>query len=220
MTVTQRSTVIGVFTNRDQANRVIDALRQAGFGYDRIRLVERGSGNFLDTLKSLFTGQETTTSNNANDLMKMGMPEQDAHYYQRELDAGNVIVILNAGEQPEQAFSIMRQNGAFDVSSHMRMAATANVPAGAYNTNAAREAYNPNAPAGTYNRPQPAYNPNMPPTGNPDVNVPPPAYNPNVGVSSGMQNPNVPPTYNPNNPNNPNAPAYNPNVPPDTSRNP
>ena len=57
MTVAQLSTVIGVFADRDQANRAIDELRRAGFGYDRIRLVERGTGNFLDTLKSLFTGQ-------------------------------------------------------------------------------------------------------------------------------------------------------------------
>lgn len=213
MTTTQLSTVIGVFTNRDQANRAIDELRRANFGYDRIRLVERGSGNFLDTLKSLFTGQESTTSNNAGDLMKMGMPEQDAHYYQHELDSGNVIVILNADERPEQAFSIMRQNGAFDVNSHMRMAATS-VPAGANNANApqrmqnpnAAPAYNPNAPAGTYN-------PNMQ-SGNP--NVPPPVYNPNANVPPGTQNPNMPPTYNPNAP----AGTYNPNIPPDTSRNP
>jgi hypothetical protein len=214
MTTTQLSTVIGVFTNREQANRAIDELRRAGFGYDRIRLVERGSGNFLDTLKSLFTGQETTTSNNPGDLMKMGMPEQDAHYYQRELDAGSVTVILNAGELPEQAFAIMRQSGAFDISSHMRTAAP-NVPAGAYNPNAAQGAYNPNAPAGTYSRPQEAYNPNMQPTGNP-ANVPPPAYNPDANVPPRTQNPNVPPpTYNPNAP----AGMYNPNVPPDTSRN-
>lgn len=217
MTTAQLSTVIGVFANHDQANHAIDELRRAGFSYDRIRLIERGSGNFLDTLKSLFTGQESTTSNNPSDLMKMGMPEQDAHYYQRELDSGNVIVILNAGEQPEQAFNIMRMSGAFDISSHMRTAA-ANAPAGAYNPNAAREAYNQNVPAGTSNRvaPQQVYNPNMQPTGNPGANVPPPAYNPNTNVPPRTQNPNVPPTYNPNAP----AGTYNPNMPPDTTHNP
>ena len=103
--------------------------------------------------------------------MKMGMPEQDAHNYQHELDAGRVIVVLNADERPEQAFSIMRQLGAFDISSHMRTAA-ANAPTGAYN---------PNAPAGTYNLnvPQEAYNPNMPQG----------APNPNPNMPQGMPNP-------------------------------
>ena len=88
--------------------------------------------------------------------MKMGMPEQDAHNYQHELDAGRVIVVLNADERPEQAFSIMRQMGAFDISSHMRTAA-ANVPRGRMRLIPMRlrepttgtchkEAYNPNLP--------------------------------------------------------------------------
>ena len=178
--MTETSTVIGVFTNRDQANRAIDELRRAGFSYDQIRIVERGAGSFLDNLKSLFTGQETTSSNKADDLMRMGVPEQDARHYQSELDAGRVIVIVKAAGRPEQAMTILRQNGAHDVNSRLRTAEP-NVQQGAYNPNAQPGTYNPNVQPGTYDpNAQPGtYNPNVPPETH-DPNAPPGTYNPNV----------------------------------------
>jgi len=184
MTMTETSTVIGVFTNRDQANRAIDELRRGSFSYDHIRIVERGAGSFLDNLKSLFTGQEITSSNKADDLMRMGVPEQDARNYQSELEAGRVIVIVivKAAGQPEQAMTILRQNGAHDVNSLLRTAQP-NVQPGAYNPNAQPGNYNPNVQPGTYD-------PNAQP-GTYNPNAPPETYNPNV--PPGTRNPNVPP---------------------------
>src|SRR5438045_3261125 len=72
------STVIGVFPALDQAERAIDELRHAHFSYDRIRLVERGTGSFFDPLKGMFTGQAAVTSNTADNLIKMGLPEYEA----------------------------------------------------------------------------------------------------------------------------------------------
>ncbi len=191
MTMTETSTVIGVFTNRDQANRAIDELRRGSFSYDHIRIVERGAGSFLDNLKSLFTGQEITSSNKADDLIRMGVPEQDARNYQSELEAGRVIVIVKAAGQPEQAMTILRQNGAHDVNSRLRTAQP-NVQPGAYNPNAQPGNYNPNVQPGTYDpNAQPGtYNPNVPP-GTRNPNAPPETYNPNV--PPGTRNPNVPP---------------------------
>jgi hypothetical protein len=188
MTTSERSTVLGAFTDRDRANQAIDALRHAGFSYNQIRLVERGTGSFLDNLKSLFTGQETTSANTPDDLMKLGVPEQDAHYYQSQLDAGRTIVIVNAGGQPELALNFLRQSGAYDISARLRTA-EASIPVGTPQPTAASPGpYNPNAPQGTYdlNAPQGAYNPNVPP-GTYSSNVP----NPNA--PQGTYNPNVPP---------------------------
>lgn len=178
MTTTTFSTVIGVFADNDQANRAIDELRRAKFSYGRIRLVERGTGTFRDTLRGMFTGQASTVSNTADDLIKMGMPEQDARYYQSELDTGGVMVIMNADDRPEQAFGIMRQGGAFDINGHLKMDPP-NVPVGAYNSDASRAANNPNTVPGTPNPdvPPSTNNPAMPPSP-PPQNVPP-AYNPN-----------------------------------------
>lgn len=191
MAVMALSTVIGVFADHDQANRAIDELRRAGYSYGRIRLVERGSGSFMDTLRGMFTGQASATSSSADDLMRMGMQEHDARTYQNELDNGRAIVIMNADDRPEQAFSIMRQAGAFDVNSHLRASppdtpgrqTNANTP---QNVNAPQQAYNPNAPAGTPN-------PNVPPGPPPAPNAPPPNM---TNAPVGSYNPNVPPPEN------------------------
>lgn len=121
MTTNPRSTVIGVFPDHDTANEAIDDLRRTRFGYERIRLVERGTGNFFDSLKGMFTGQAHVASNASDTLIKMGMPEHDANYYQGELDANHVLLLMNADERPEEAFNIMRQHGAFDISSRLKV---------------------------------------------------------------------------------------------------
>jgi hypothetical protein len=175
MTTSEHSTVIAVFADRDRANRAIDDLRRAGFSYNQIRLVEHGTGGFLDNLKSVFTGQETTSTSTPDDLMKLGVPEQDAHYYQSQLDAGRAIVIVSAGGHLELALNFLRQSGAYDISARLRTA-EASVPAGAPPPTAARSgSYNPNAPQqGTYNQSVPSgpYNPNAP-QGPYNPNVPP-----------------------------------------------
>jgi hypothetical protein len=114
------STVIGVFPDYDQANKAIDELRHTRFSYDRIRVVQHGTGNFFENLKSMFTGKAEVTSNTADVLMKMGMPDYEARHYQQELDAHHVLLLMNADDRPEEAFSIMRQNGAFDINSRLR----------------------------------------------------------------------------------------------------
>ncbi len=44
-------------------------------------------------------------------LIGLGVPEAEAHYYQRELDAGRTIVTVNAGDRYEQAQEILLVNG-------------------------------------------------------------------------------------------------------------
>jgi len=79
-------------------------------GFEEYR--ERGSNSFIENLKSLFTGQAAATTNSADDWMKIGVPEQDAHNYQSEIDAGRSIVLIRAVGNAEQALSILRQSEA------------------------------------------------------------------------------------------------------------
>ena len=155
MPTNEQSTIIAVFVNRDQANQAIDNLRHAGFSYEQIRLVEHGTNSFVESLKSLFTGQTTATTNSADDWMRIGVPEQDAHHYQSELDAGRSIVLIKAVGNPEQALSILRQSGAYDIATRLRSAPPA-MAQGTYNPNAQPGTSNPNAAPGTNN-------PNVPP---------------------------------------------------------
>jgi hypothetical protein len=179
MTTNEYSTMIAVFVNRDQANQAIDNLRHAGYGYDQIRLVDRGANSFVENIKSLFTGQTTTTTNSADDWMRIGVPEQDAHQYQSELDAGRSIVLIKSVSSPEQALTILRQSGAYDLAFRFRTAPP--MPSAAYNPSAQPGTYNPNVQPGTYNpNAQPGtYNPNAQP-GTYNPNVQPGAYNPNA----------------------------------------
>ncbi len=178
-TMTERSTMIAVFADRDPANQAIDNLRRAGYSYEQIRLVEHGTNSFMENLKSLFTGQTTAT---ADDWMRIGVAEQDAHNYQNELDAGHSIVLIKAVNNPEQALSILRQSGAYDIATRLRTAqpvAHPNVAQGAYNPNAVQGAYDPNAQPGTYNpnAAQGPYNPNAQP-GTPGTQPQPRPVNP------------------------------------------
>jgi hypothetical protein len=161
-TTSERSTMIAVFAGREQANLAIDNLRRAGYSYDQIRLVERGTNSFIDDLKSLFTGQTTATTNSADDWMRIGVPEQDARNYQSELDAGRSIVLIKALGSPEQALSILRQSGAYDIATRLRTAPPAMAP-GTYNPNAQPGTYNPDIAPGTYNSNMPPVNSNTQP---------------------------------------------------------
>src|SRR5690349_20877220 len=104
MVMSERSTVVGVFTEDLYANLAADELRRVGFSDDEIsvsRHEDVGDG-FRASLKRLFKGQETTPVGTANDFIHMGVPEQDAHYYQNELDAGRTIVLVRVADQQQQ----------------------------------------------------------------------------------------------------------------------
>jgi len=154
------STVIGVFLDHDQANSAIDELRHASFGYDRIRLVEHGTGGFVDTLKGMFTGQASMASSTADSLIKMGMPDYEAQHYQSELDANHVLLLMNANDRPEEAFNIMRQNGAFDLNLRLRVTPE-NGAVEARTSNGSQETLQPDTPAAAYPT-APQYPPNAP----------------------------------------------------------
>jgi hypothetical protein len=47
-------------------------------------------------------------------LTQMGIPEEEAHYYQDELNAGRAIVTVKAGGRYLEALNILRYNGAYD----------------------------------------------------------------------------------------------------------
>ena len=166
-TTSQYSTLIAVFTGLDQANQAIDNLRHAGFGYDQIRLVDNGTNSFFGDLKGLFTGHTTAATNSADDWTRIGVPEQDAHFYQGELDSGHSILLSKAINNPEQALSILRQSGAYDIAFRMRYAQPA-MTQGTYNPNTQQGAINPNVVQGAYdpNTQQGTANPNAVPRTN------------------------------------------------------
>ena len=114
MVMSERSTVVGVFTEDISANLAADDLRRVGFSDDEISVSRHTdeAGGFMASLKRLFKGQETTPVATADDFIRMGVPEQDAIYYQNQLDAGRTIVLVRVAGQQHEVLEILRKHGA------------------------------------------------------------------------------------------------------------
>jgi hypothetical protein len=113
MVMNESSTVVGVFTEAHDANQAADELRHVGFSDEEMsvsRHADEASG-VKTSLKRLFKGQETTPVATADDFMRMGVPERDAHYYQSELDAGRTIVLVRVADQEQEVLEILRKYG-------------------------------------------------------------------------------------------------------------
>jgi hypothetical protein len=114
MVMSESSTVVGVFTEDLYAELAADELRRVGFSDDEISVLKHGAatGGFIDNLKSLFTGQEVEPVKTADDFIRMGVPEQDASYYEKELDAGRTIELVRVAGQEQEVLEILHKNGA------------------------------------------------------------------------------------------------------------
>jgi hypothetical protein len=113
MVMSERSTVVGVFMEELYADLAADDLRRVGFSDEEITVskhkdVERG---MKAGLKRLFKGQEASPVATANDFIHMGVPEQEAHYCQSELDAGHAIVLVRVAGQEQRVLEILRKSG-------------------------------------------------------------------------------------------------------------
>ncbi|GCE12555.1 hypothetical protein [Tengunoibacter tsumagoiensis] len=111
----RESIIVGVFNDRTMAERAIEALTNAGFPGDMIRHSTRGeAGSILESIKSLFTGQEGGSDAVMNDLLGMGLSHDEAQYYAQEHHAGRTIVSVQSLNRSTEAATMLRSMGAFD----------------------------------------------------------------------------------------------------------
>lgn len=178
-TTEQRSTAVGVFEDRRQADEAITELRQAGFREDQIGVATRqaegeapgattaeegsraGTGAIAGALAGAGLGGlvglgvlagvipvigpliaggtlATILANAAGGaaigglvgaLAGAGIPEEEARYYQGELEAGRTIVTVQADGRYDEAVAILRRHGAYDMrTAAARTAETAAAP--------------------------------------------------------------------------------------------
>ena len=120
MVTHDHSAAVGVFTDDTQVEHALEELQRVGFSTDEISVWRSGAetGGFVDNLKNLFTGHKATPT--ADDFISMGVPEQDAGYYQNELAAGRTVVLVRAGDLQPSALRILRQFGAYDAAMHQQ----------------------------------------------------------------------------------------------------
>lgn len=111
MATTNRSSIVtGVFSDDAQAQQAMNDLQNAGFSSDQIRYsVHKGGNGILDSLANL------------------GLPQNEANFYNDEFLAGRTIVTINTNDRQQEAYDILMRNGAYDANS--RMGQTANATA-------------------------------------------------------------------------------------------
>ncbi len=239
MTANERSTVVGIFPTRPQAESAINELHRLGFTEQQIGYVVRDAQGHA---QGNVTPDETRTAHGAiggavsggvlggiigaassllipgfgpaiaggilaatlggaaigaaagsliGALTQMGVPEEEARYYQNEFEAGRILVTVYAPGHQREVVDILRRNGAYDAGTQQGPQDSVGTPSYAQVGTAASSADTHNQP-GVYNQPTTSHhNPSRPANGN----TPYDANNPN-----GHQ-------YNPAVPNNPNNPS-------------
>ena len=109
MTTTGNPIAIGVFQDEAQAKQAMADLQQAGFTDDQIRYsVHKGGTGILDSLTSL------------------GIPQQEASYYNSEFMAGRTVVTVNASDRQQEAFDILSRNGGYNATTTMGQSTATN----------------------------------------------------------------------------------------------
>ena len=103
MSQTDRSTIVSIFNDESQAERAIGALRAAGIPDQYIGMVK--------------PEEHDATAGIRDRLVNLGVPEQQAAYYQRELESGRTLVAVHADDQFELSSATLRRHGGFDWSS-------------------------------------------------------------------------------------------------------
>jgi hypothetical protein len=159
----ERTTVVGVFRNRDDAEHAIDELHRLGFRDDEIGFAVRGSDHTTDittTDKAADTGSGALSGAIAGAgiggfiaaaasllipgfgpvvaggilatllggaavgaaaggilgaLVGLGVPEEEARYYESEFHEGRIIVTVKAGARVGEVRDILYRHGAYDV---------------------------------------------------------------------------------------------------------
>jgi len=112
--------VVGIFRDRSLAEQAIDELRHAGFRDDQVHLAGQAApdGGLLDHLASALSGHQATDAKLPEELVSKGVPQDEADYYQHEVDAGHALVLVESYGHQQQARDILHRYGAYDASTH------------------------------------------------------------------------------------------------------
>jgi uncharacterized protein (TIGR02271 family) len=165
-TTSRRTTVVGVFDDRDQARRAVEDLKRAGFSDDMIGIAARDR----EARSDVETARDTTGSKAgkgaatgvgigagagalwgagilagvipgigpaiaggalgvlissavagaaaagiAGALIGLGIPEDEARYYEDEFKEGRIIVTVKADGRYDEARALLRRAGAYDI---------------------------------------------------------------------------------------------------------
>ena len=118
MATSDNAIVFGVFRDRALAKQAIDELRHAGFRDDEMRLMGEtaGTGSLLNHLASTFVGHDASDGQLSEDLINKGVSPDEVNYYQHQVEAGRIVVVVESYGHQEEARTILYRHGAYDAS--------------------------------------------------------------------------------------------------------
>ncbi len=102
--------IVGVFNTETDAKNALDALRNAGFKQDQLGFALREGGLGTSTLR--------------DDLVKLGIQQDQADYYYSEYQNGRPIVSVRADGREQEAASILSNYGSYDYGTQSGTATT------------------------------------------------------------------------------------------------
>lgn len=122
--------IMGVFRREADAEQALNALYQAGFTRNQIGFA--------------FRERKAAPQNLLDDLVRLGVPQDRAGYYDNEFQSGQTIVSVQANGREQEAADILRRFGAYDYDSRDTAAPPAvdtTAPPDAYTATAQPEVY-------------------------------------------------------------------------------
>ena len=90
--------LVGVFQNENSAKNALDTLKQAGFQKDQLGLALDEGG--------------VVTNNLRDDLVRLGIPQDRAEYYESEFRSGHPVLSVRADGREQEVNSVFQQYGA------------------------------------------------------------------------------------------------------------
>ena len=98
MSTTEHAIIVGVFKKEIQAKSAIDVFRDAGFGNDQISYIMLNS--------------EERSHSVLDNLVNLGLSEEEVSYYKSELEAGRSIVVIRHDGRRSETLAILLLNDA------------------------------------------------------------------------------------------------------------
>lgn len=106
------SITVGIFDSQDDAENAITRLDGLGLDEGSIHAmtrgrVERGGDSILGALARAFRPGDGAV---AGELTRLGLDQEEAEFYEEELDSGSMLLAVEAGNEHEDAvLAIMRE---------------------------------------------------------------------------------------------------------------
>ncbi|GAC1552176.1 MAG: YsnF/AvaK domain-containing protein [Ktedonobacteraceae bacterium] len=94
----QTAIIAGVFEKESDARRALDALKQAGFGYDQVGVAPQGQSDV----------------NLLHDLTDLGVTRDTASYYDQEYKNGRTVVSVRPDGRDQEAHDILHRYKGYD----------------------------------------------------------------------------------------------------------